>query len=269
MPRSRRAPSSAAISSPQASGGGGGGDTERSPPSLRAPRPVFRCGLGSRRRRRRRFSPARPGPRGPSHGRGDSGAPPSCNGGAGGRRGKESRKGRQDIPGPEREEEAGGGSVSRFQAPPPAADSGSTHHTHQREGGGDGGRRGGGGTGGARARRRRARAPHSSALPPRPTPPPRRAAPRRASRSNPGGRLAGRGARASGRPAPLPLGSCSKPQTDARRAPGSAAAAGVRETPEKRILLPSLAAGGNPPPLTSADASGCEDLRAWGAGSPG
>lgn len=57
MPRSRRAPRSAAISSPRAAAA-----EPRSPRVLpcRAPRPVPRCRLGSRGRRRRCSGPARP-----------------------------------------------------------------------------------------------------------------------------------------------------------------------------------------------------------------
>lgn len=77
--RSRRAPRSAAISSPRAAAAAAA--APRNPRLLpsRAPQPVPRCRLGSHGRRRRCCSsPARPGPRGPSRGRGDSGAPPSC-----------------------------------------------------------------------------------------------------------------------------------------------------------------------------------------------
>lgn len=75
--RSRRAPRSAAISAPRAAAAAAAAAAPRSPRLLpsRAPQPVPRCRLGSRGRRR--HCSARPGPRGPSRGRGDSGAPPS------------------------------------------------------------------------------------------------------------------------------------------------------------------------------------------------
>lgn len=193
MPRSRRAPRSAAISAPRAAAAAAA-PAPRSPRLLpsRALQPVPRCRLGSRGRRRR--CSARPGLRGPSRGRGDSGAPPSCRGAE---RGGEQRRGSQYIP-----DRGWGGSVSRFQAPPPAADSDSTH---QREGGGDRGRRGwGAGAPGAHTRAR------ASARLSRPHPLGRRAA---RPRSNPGCRLAGRG----GGPAPFPL-ACPEPRTVAGRA---------------------------------------------------
>lgn len=74
--RSRQAPGSAAISSRQAAAAAAAPRSPRLLPS-RAPQPVPRCRLGSRGGRRRCSSPTRPGPRGPSRGRGDSGAPPS------------------------------------------------------------------------------------------------------------------------------------------------------------------------------------------------
>lgn len=81
VPRSRRAPRSAAISSLRAAAAAAAA-APRSPrrSASRALQPVPRCRLGSRGRRRRCSSPARPGPRGPSRGRGHSGAPPSCRG---------------------------------------------------------------------------------------------------------------------------------------------------------------------------------------------
>lgn len=92
MLRSRRAPRSAAIScSPAAAAAAP--RSRRLLPS-RAPQPVPRCRLGSGGRRRS-SSPARPGPRGPSRWRGDSGAPPSCRGAEK----EESGEGDQYIPG--------------------------------------------------------------------------------------------------------------------------------------------------------------------------
>lgn len=186
VPRSRRAPRSAAISSLRAAAAAAAPRSPRRSAS-RALQPVPRCRLGSRGRRRRCSSPARPGPRGPSRGRGHSGAPPSCRGAErGGERRVSTFRGG-----------GAGGSVSRFQAPPPAADSGSTH---QREGGGDRRRRGwGAGARGAHTRARAsARLPRPHALGSARGPP----------RSNPGCRLAG----------PLPSPFSPEPRTGAGRA---------------------------------------------------
>lgn len=211
--RSRRAPRSAAISSPRAAAAAAA--APRNPRLLpsRAPQPVPRCRLGSHGRRRRCCSsPARPGPRGPSRGRGDSGAPPSCRGAERGGKG-----GSQYIPW-----RGGGGGVgrspgSRRRHPPPTPAPHTSARGAETAGGGGGGRGPGARTPAhAQARASLARTPSAG----------RAARPR----SNPGCRLAGR----VGGPDPLPL----LPGAEDRRgARAPSAAAGVRETPEKRILL--------------------------------
>lgn len=200
--RSRRAPRSAAISCPRAAAA-----APRSPRLLpsRAPQPVLRCRLGSGGRRRC-SSPARPGPHGPSRGRGDSGAPPSCRGAE-----EEGRAGGRSV-------HSGRGEAVGVQVPGAATRRRLRLHTPAR-----GGRRRrgwGAGTWGADPRAR-ARAPPSPAHPRLRARPPSAPIP-----------AAAWLAAAAG---PLPSHFSLEPRTGAGRAPG--AAAGVRETPEKRILL--------------------------------
>lgn len=200
-----------------ASGGGGGGDSaaERSLPSLSAPQ-AGPCAAGS--------APARPDPAraAPSRAQGERlRAPPSCSGA-----GRRAEKGSQYIPA-----RAVGGVARSPQVPGAATRRRLRLLTVER-----GGRRPQGkGRAPERAVPRTRTAAHALLLPPT-SPPAPSSRPAACPGSNPGGRFAGsRGGGAElaqgagGGPVPLPLLSGAR---RGARAPG--AAAGVRETPEKR-----------------------------------
>lgn len=241
MLRSRRAPRSAAIScSPAAAAAAP--RSRRLLPS-RAPQPVPRCRLGSGGRRRS-SSPARPGPRGPSRWRGDSGAPPSCRGAEK----EESGEGDQYIPG------RGGGAVgrspgSRRRHPPPTPTP--TPHTSAR--GAETAGVGGGGPGRAPPRTRtRASLTRTPSTPARPAPAPIPAAAWPAAAAG-----------------PLPSPFSPEPRTGAGRAPELLLASGKPRRSGSSSCSPRPRVRRSPAaPAHLPGSSGCRDLRARGAPSP-